>query len=165
MADTLTQCREILEKQTPLQNDCGMVCGHACCKSMEGDETTGMLLFPGEAARYQNLPGWQVKKAAMGELVICPGHCDRTNRPLSCRLFPLMPVLRSDGVKVAMDRRAMAVCPLARQGLSAMQPAFVEAVRTCGKWLAADPEQAPFLKTLTAQQDELRALQHTFGWR
>lgn len=122
-----------------------------------------MLLFPGEATYYEQLPGYTVRHAAAGDLLTCSGTCHREDRPLSCRLFPLLPVLRADGVKVAMDLRAKTVCPLARQGRSALRPEFVEAVRACGQLLAGDESQHKFLLRLTAIQDDLRALQAQFG--
>ena len=43
------RARMLLDALTPLKTDCGRLCGGACC---QGDETTGMLLFPGEDALY-----------------------------------------------------------------------------------------------------------------
>ena len=122
-----------------------------------------MLLFPGEEAYYADLPGYRLLPAAQGTLLICPGRCNRTDRPLSCRLFPLLPVVREDGVKVTMDLRAKAVCPLARQGKSALREDFVQAVRQVGNLLCEDDALRDFLLRLTRQQDELRALRRQFG--
>lgn len=162
LPEVLERARNALEELTPLRTDCGLVCGGACCASHPG-ERTGMLLFPGEEAYYAALPGYSVEESAAGRLLICPGRCERADRPLACRIFPLLPVLRAEGVKVAVDLRARAVCPLARQGRSAMQTAFVEAVREAGELLAGDAEQRRFLEALTRQQDELRALRRQFG--
>ena len=127
-----------------------------------------------------------------GTLLICSGRCDRADRPLSCRLMPLIPLLRVDRevgqsptnaahcshcasvasaapkavmaecVKVATDLRAKPVCPLARQGKDALSPAFVAAVREVGRILAEDDAQRAFLVRLTRQQDELKALRNQF---
>lgn len=157
----LTSVREKLDHVTPLRRDCGRVCGAACCRSLEGEET-GMLLFPGEAEAYSGKEEWEIRAAALGEMVICPGRCDRAERPLSCRLFPLLPLPREDGedssVRVAVDLRAKAVCPLARQGKRAMDPAFIDAVRAAGELLMQDEEQAAFLRELAAEQLELKEL-------
>lgn len=157
MNDALKQARELLAELTPLKSDCGRVCGARCCRSLEG-EITGMLLFPGEEAEYCGKPGWELLGTAAGTLAVCPGVCDRNERPLACRLFPLMPVLRENGVKAAVDQRAKTVCPLTRYGLQGLDPAFTDAVRKAGQILAEDPEQKQFLETLTAEQDELKAL-------
>lgn len=156
------QARDILEQVTPLYTDCGKLCQGLCCRPMEG-ENTGMLLFPGEEDFYDGLPGYTVRRVPAGMLLTCSGACSRDERPLSCRLFPLLPVLREDGVKVAMDLRAKLVCPLARQGKSGLAPEFVAAVRAAGQALAEDPKQRAFLLHLTRQQDDLRALQKQFG--
>ena len=93
-----------------------------------------------------------------GILAVCSGRCSRQERPLACRIFPLLPVLRDGTVKIAADQRAKTICPLVRQGVRGMDPAFKDAVREAGKILAEDPEQRAFLEMLTAEQDELRAL-------
>ena len=162
MSRALDQALELLRDVTPLTMDCGLVCGRACCHSRPG-ERTGMLLFPGEEARYQGQPGYEVLPTETGPLLVCAGTCDRDERPLSCRLFPLLPVVREDGVKVAMDARAKAACPLAKQGVRGLSETFVEAVRQAGQALMTDEAQRDFLTRLTREQDELRALQRQFG--
>lgn len=153
----LNEARSLLEQLTPLKRDCGTLCSGACCRSLEG-EATGMLLFPGEEDDYVSLDGWQLTETPQGWLVSCPGTCDRSIRPLACRIFPLLPVLREDGVHVAVDARARAVCPLSKQGRAAMDQDFVEAVRQVGTLLARDEEQRAMLRQLTNMQDELVAL-------
>ena len=96
-------------------------------------------------------------------MLLCEGQCDRRTRPLACRIFPLLPVVRDGEIKVATDQRAKAVCPLARQGKSAMDPMFVEGVRHVGQILLADPVQKAFLEELTAEQDALKELRRQLG--
>ena len=156
----LVSAREKLNDVTPLRRDCGRVCDAACCLSSEGEET-GMLLFPGEAEAYEGKDGWRILPAAQGQLVICPGRCERAERPLSCRLFPLLPLPKEDGsVRVVTDLRAKAVCPLARQGKNAMDPMFIDAVRAAGELLMQDEKQAAFLRTLAEELAELKALRN-----
>ena len=162
MSPALAQARALLQDVTPLTRDCGQICGGACCRSLPGEQT-GMLLFPGEEACYQHKPGCALLETETGPLLVCPGTCDRADRPLSCRLFPLLPVLRSNGVRVAMDARARAACPLAAQGVRGLSEAFVEAVRQVGQTLIQDETQRAFLQRLTREQDELRALQKQFS--
>ena len=162
MNDVLRAARERLENVTPLKKDCGRVCGAACCRSMEGEET-GMLLFPGEETMYRHLPGWRIRTGEAGNVAICPGHCERSERPLSCRMFPLLPLLRGEEIRTVMDLRAGAVCPLARQGMNALDPAFRQAVAEAGKMLASDGETAGFLRRITEEQDEWKALKQK--WR
>ena len=66
-------------------------------------------------------------------------------------------------MKAAADQRAKAVCPLLRQGIRGMDPAFAEAVREAGRTLLDDPEQRKFLEMLTAEQDELKVLREKLG--
>ena len=161
LPDALKRARALLENVTPLKTDCGLLCKGLCCRPLEG-EMTGMLLFPGEEAYYEGREGYRMTATEQGTLLICSGRCDRADRPLSCRLMPLIPVLRDDGVKVATDHRAKTVCPLARQGKDALDPDFVAAVRQVGHILAEDDAQRAFLLKLTAQQDELKALRNQF---
>lgn len=162
MNERLLAARALLETLTPLRIDCGTTCGHRCCASVEGEET-GMLLFPGEESYYEGLEGYVIRPSALGSLLICSGRCNRCDRPLSCRLFPLLPVVREDGVKVTVDLRAKAVCPLAQQGKASMSVEFADAVRQAGRFLAEDDVLRAFLVQLTRQQDELRALRRQFG--
>ena len=162
MNEAVARARELLAEKTPLKTDCGKICGARCCRSLEGEET-GMLLFPGEEEAYLGRADWKVRKAAGGLLAVCPGHCNRQERPLACRIFPALPVIRDGAVKVAADQRAAAVCPLLKQGLKGMDPAFTEAVREAGKVLAADPHQRAFLERMTEGQDELKALRKRLG--
>ncbi len=165
MDDALFAARRLLEEVTPLKGDCGRICGAACCNSLEGEET-GMLLFPGEEVLYQDRPGWRLKKTETGEtLVICPGRCDRRDRPLSCRIFPLLPLLREESIRVETDLRARAVCPLARRGRGTMDPAFIGAVKEAGILLAEETAQRAFLNRLEEEQQQLRLLRSTWEGR
>ena len=161
LPEPLARARALLLTLTPLNLDCGLTCGGACCRPLPG-ETTGMLLFPGEEAYYVGREGYAMTRTSQGTLLVCSGRCNRADRPLSCRMFPLIPVLREDGIKVATDQRAKAVCPLARQGKDALSAEFVSAVREVGRILAEDETQRAFLMQLTAQQDELKALRNQF---
>ena len=89
----LTAARALLSDVTPLKSDCGRLCGGACCQPST-EETQGMLLFPGEEALYAGLDGYRVLDCAEGKLLVCAGRCRREERPLSCRIFPLLPLLR-----------------------------------------------------------------------
>lgn len=162
MNETLKKARELLADVTPLKTDCGKVCGARCCRPLEAEET-GMLLFPGEEEAYRGKAGWTLRGTPAGTVAICSGSCERDERPLACRIFPLLPVIRNEGVKVAADQRARPVCPLLRQGIRGMDPAFTDAVREAGKLLAADPVHRKFMEMLTEEQDELKSLREKLG--
>ena len=144
--------RELLNDLTPLKTDCGRLCQGVCCR---GDEATGMLLFPGEEALYEGCAFARVVPTdfSLGgtpaQLLICDGRCDRKNRPLACRLFPLFLKFREDQTPVLrMDARARAVCPLTDYGMKALDPAFRQAARKAYDLLLEDEVCAKYLKAL-----------------
>ena len=150
--NAMLAARELLENLTPLKTDCGRLCQGACCR---GDETTGMLLFPGEEALYQDCSFARVVETdfSLGGspalLLVCDGTCDRKNRPLACRLFPLFLRFRGDQSPVLrMDVRARAVCPLTDYGMGALDPAFRQAARQAYALLLEDEACAAYLKAL-----------------
>jgi len=152
--DSVLAARELLRELTPLKTDCGRLCSGACC---EGDENTGMLLFPGEEALYENCAFARVIPAdfALGgedvKLLVCSGRCERENRPLACRLFPLFLTFKEDGVtKLRLDRRAKSVCPLTDYGIKSLDPDFKQAARKAYDLLLEDARCAAYLKELDA---------------
>ncbi len=142
----------LLGDLTPLCADCGEVCGAVCCK---GSIHEGMLLFSGEEAQLQCHD--RVTKENGRALYVCDGTCDRVRRPLSCRLFPLFPVVTAEGrVRAAYDPRAFRVCPLVQmQANVRLDRRFVRAVRAVGRQLAATPEGLAFLKEQTEEIGEI----------
>lgn len=152
--NSLLAARELLRELTPLKTDCGRLCAGACC---EGDENTGMLLFPGEDALYEAcsfarvIPADFVLGGEDVKLLVCTGRCERDHRPLACRLFPLFLTFKEDGVtKMRLDRRARAVCPLTDYGIQSLAPEFKQAARKAYDVLLEDERCAAYLKELDA---------------
>ncbi len=142
---------------TPLKgHDCGQLCSAACCK---GDENTGMRLFPGEetALRTIDLPDG-------GRLAVCDGSCDREKRPLACMIFPFFPTVDEKGkVYAEIDARACSVCPLALHSDEVMfDRVFIKAVAAAGKILAKDEKCLEYMRTVTAEIDELNEIRDSF---
>lgn len=142
---------------TPLKSDCGRLCGGACCAI--DDELPGMYLFPGEEALYAGRPGFTIRRATLTgygpvALLDCGGACDRTLRPLSCRVFPLAPRVMGDAVQVRLDPRGRAVCPLSRGSRGALHSVFVAAVQQVFEELLQNPDTAPFVRALSREIDE-----------
>ncbi len=80
-------------------------------------------------------------------IMICEGTCDRAQRPLGCRIFPLTPFQREDGTwSVRMDARARAMCPLTKRGVRGLNREFVNAVRAAIRAIAQDPQGEAYLK-------------------
>ena len=136
---------------TPLKADCGRVCDKACCR---GDESAGMLLFPGERSA---LP---VKEAQGRRFVLCGGTCGREQRPLSCRIFPFFPTVDDQGrVTAVVDPRGCAVCPLVRQAENVrFDPRFARRVKKAGKILVKDSACLAFLREVTEEIEDAKRL-------
>lgn len=115
------QLYKLFDDLTPLPVDCGMLCKKACC----GGSDSGMYLFPGEQEVFNLLnPSWAKlersdfkythnKKNYFLPICFCNGNCDRFQRPLACRIFPLTPILdENKKLKIITDPRAKSICPL-----------------------------------------------------
>ncbi|MDD3243926.1 MAG: hypothetical protein PHD32_09420 [Eubacteriales bacterium] len=140
-----------IEELTPLRFDCGRLCGLYCCQS--DSPTGGMLLFPGEEAVYAAHPEMALHRIELegfgqGVLLVCPGTCDRSIRPLACRLFPLAPALEDGKITCRLDARGRYICPLCRDDTEALDPAFIEAAKQTYAWLYEQPETRLFVEYL-----------------
>jgi hypothetical protein len=149
---------------TPIAVDCGRLCGKACCK---GDDM-GMYLFPGEKGVYDLLsPKWARlemsdftykygQKTCQTPIVFCSGRCDRYQRPLACRIFPLTPYITADGtLDVIIDPRAKSVCPMAKVlYLSDFDPLFVKNVKRAFSLLVKNPRIRAFMTEYSSYIDE-----------
>ena len=158
--EALLTARSILENSTPLCSDCGQLCGAACCAS-DSDGQGGVYLFPEEESFYTDIPWAKVEacdlEGAPAYLFTCNGHCDRNNRPLGCRIFPLTPMRRKDGRwDVRMDWRAWAMCPLMPSGKNGLSPDFVENVRNAISHIAATSDGEEFLNRWYALEKRFR---------
>ncbi len=144
--NVIKSCYSILRRTTPLNFDCGKICNGKCCK---GDDKTGMLLFPGEEKLID--PDINVIETDSGDkLAVCDGTCDRNNRPLSCRIYPLFPVVVNkegeSNVRVSFDYRAD--CPLCEKEYS-FDKRFIKGVRRVGKYLLLNEETKAFYLELS----------------
>jgi len=153
--DTLQQALEIMAHVTPLRRDCGRLCERCCCK---GDGNTGMLLFAGEAERYRDSPDFTVHERDELRYVVCGGSCARAERPLSCRLYPMFPLLtEQDGresLRVIFDPRGVKSCPIIYAQIRPRR-AFYEAVQRCGQLLRRNAAQHQVLKEASAQIQDI----------
>lgn len=146
--DVIKTCRSITSKVTPLNIDCGKICGCRCC---HGDGKTGMLLFPAEETLIDK--NIEIISNENGDkFAVCDGKCDRHKRPLACRIYPLFPIIRiSDGkeyIETVFDIRAN--CPLI-SGEYKISNRFSKAVGRVGKYLLLNPETAEFYRKLSEE--------------
>ena len=72
-----------LGENTPLKEDCGRLCGAACCQTDE-DGQGGVELLPGEEALLKGIDWGEIKDG----LLQCNAPCEREKRPLMCRNIP-----------------------------------------------------------------------------
>ena len=147
--ERLEQARELLLNVTPMNRDCGRICGAACCQPDE-DGQGGVFLFPGEEdlvgldwATISHVDGGPGE----GLMFTCGGTCDRNRRPLGCMIFPLTPETDGKGrVAMRFDARSRPLCPLLRNGLMGLRSDFREAARQAMQLIASDPEGLRFLR-------------------
>ncbi len=161
---------KMLEAVTPLTVDCGQLCGGACCKVT--DEITGMYLFPGENVMYNPMPSWgeihEIDFTYGGEKTVdfftCIGTCDRTLRPLSCRIFPLVPYAkRGEELQILMDVRGKGMCPLATaMKIEDLDSKFVERVSLAMKLCMNVGEIREFIYSLSESIDEIERFKEDF---
>mgnify|MGYP005756174851 CR=1 FL=1 len=158
------QLYRLFDENTPIPADCGKLCSAACCS---GDDA-GMFLFPGEAEVYKLLrpEGFKIElsdleyddngKRRRTPILFCEGSCDRYERPLACRIFPLTPVLDDKGrIDIIVDPRAKSVCPLAKtMRVGEFDSGFVRAVRRSFLLLSKNRHVRTFLEEYTKYINE-----------
>lgn len=155
-ANTLLRAYAALKDLTPMLNDCGLLCEAACCWA-DADGQGGVYLFPGEEALIMPCAWARVEQTDFAPMLVCDGSCERSRRPLGCRIFPLTPVLGRNGSwTVRMDARARAMCPLAASGLRGLDPAFVRAARDALRIIAEDGEGDAFLRRWLQLEEAFR---------
>lgn len=147
----IESCYSQLRKVTPLEFDCGKICNGKCCN---GDEKTGMIIFPGEEKFIDE--NMKIFKNGDGDTVaVCNGSCDRNKRPLACRIYPLFPLLtEKEGkttVEVVFDCRAD--CPITK-GEYDINRKFKKAVKRVGKYLLLNEETKRYYKELSQMQTD-----------
>jgi hypothetical protein len=164
---TYTKAYGQLNRLTPLKFDCGKLCNQACC---QGSEDAGMWLFPGEEEILAGETSFEIRpmkrQLLNGKFLqwgICHRSCNREMRPLSCRIFPLVPFLTEKNIIVIdIDPRAKGICPLAG-GRDQLQVEFVRKVGQICRELAQEPEIWEFIGILTKEVEEYRRVAQLFG--
>ena len=151
---------KFFDNTTPLTVDCGKLCNGACCVS-DDEEETGMYLFPGEEALFLNNPDFKVVDSEfeyggkLAKIVICKGKCERALRPLSCRIFPLIPYIKNDGFEIIFDSRAKSLCPLCDlPDFSQLDKEFILKIKKVTRLFMKFNETRNFLEGLTEILDD-----------
>ena len=163
--ETVLSARKLLESLTPLNMDCGKLCGAACCGEDESGGN-GMLLLPGEEELYEAEPfPLELEPDDTlfegGSRLVCQGKCTREDRPFNCRIFPLRMALDEEGnpLRLEIDPRAWAVCPLCdRGGVRGMSVEFRKGARAAYELLTQNPEIREALRREQKMLEETRKL-------
>lgn len=150
------QLYRLFDNSTPVKVDCGKLCSKACCKGTD----SGMYLFPGEKKVYELLePEWiKIEKSDFKYkyedkeknlfIAFCDENCDRYQRPLACRIFPLTPILNKSGsLDIIIDPRSKSICPLGQAyTLDDFEPAFLKNVKKAFTLLCKNKEFYAFMQ-------------------
>lgn len=164
----------LLDRVSPLDIDCGKLCGAACCTidrvgSSENTEM-GLYLLPGEEKIHdkkyswltwteENTADYDFPESWNGKVffVKCngPEHCKRKLRPIQCRTFPLAPHIEFDGelTLIYNDMDLPYRCPLIDDEIP-LNDDFVQATLTVWKHLIRDPLIYDLVKADSVAREE-----------
>ena len=150
----------LLDRVSPVDYDCGTLCGCTCCtcEDLPEDATDfemGMYLLPGEEKMFTQKEDWLIwkKESALDYefpdswngnvyFIRCktPPVCPRKSRPLQCRFYPLMPFLDdSDNLYLILSPAYTPYqCPLIEKKMN-LNDSFIQATYTVWRRLIQDP--------------------------
>lgn len=152
----------LLDRVSPIDSDCGLLCNAACCNCGGDGETEdsldyelGIYLLPGEEKVFTQKETWLKWSHEMAEdydfpeswfgkvyFVRCktPPVCPREMRPLQCRFFPLAPRLTDeDELELVLNTINLPYsCPLIEDNIK-LNDNFIKATYTVWKHLIRDP--------------------------
>jgi hypothetical protein len=133
---------------SPLEIDCGALCGSICCLGQHDD--MGIYLLPGEEKVFgeedKSWLKWEIHDPKDYEFpyswtkpvyyATCTKPCIREKRPIQCRTFPLAPHLTRDQrlIFIWETLDLPYLCPLI-ENKSSLNTAFVEGLEKGWQWL------------------------------
>ena len=145
----------LLDRVSPIERDCGLLCGAVCCTCGESGDELGIYLYPGEHKIHNKKDDWLEWTVEAAEdydfpdswtgpvyFVKCktPPVCPRKKRPFQCRTYPLAPYISEDGIleMVYNDEQLPYSCPLIDREIP-LNDDFVKATYTVWSHLIRDP--------------------------
>lgn len=157
MKRTIQKIYQRLDEVTPVDFDCGKLCGEVCCV-YDADETHTeelvLYLLPGEELMYEDRPDFELYYMDSSEiryphswkdniyLVKCknPPRCDRSIRPIQCRTFPLVPHISKNGeFHLVLDETEFPYeCPIIRDHIK-LNENFINVTYEIWKMLISNP--------------------------
>ncbi|MDD4297434.1 MAG: hypothetical protein PHC69_10855, partial [Ruminiclostridium sp.] len=104
------------------------------------------------------LNGYKIK------YLTCSGHCPRECRPLSCRIFPVIPYINELGrMEFRLDLRSLRTCPIAyKSDEYVIDESFIENLYLAFPPLLKDKQVVEFIEILSSQYDELAEIIEKF---
>ncbi len=162
MNENLKKARDLLERSAPLGRfDCGKICGAKCC---QGDEDTGMWLFPHEEEFYKNHPDFTIRNTDGNggyPMIVCGGTCNREDRPLACRIYPFYPKIDGDKIKIIKDLRGFGSCPIIKENIKP-EPKFLRNLRKATRYLLRDEETKDYILRVQSEIEEVAQFMSLF---
>ena len=150
----------LLDRVSPIDGDCGRLCGSVCCTcgskdNTKGEDELGIYLYPGEHKIHNKKDGWLEWTSESAEdydfpeswsgpvyFVKCktPPFCPRNKRPLQCRTDPLAPFINEDGILelIYNCEELPYSCPIIDHKIP-LNEDFVKATYTVWSHLIRDP--------------------------
>lgn len=152
----------LLKNSTPLKFDCGLICSRKCCS---GNNEAGMCLYPGEESLLEGHDGFlNIQKDKMRDtdvlFAVCSGKCNRSFRPLACRIFPYAPYIDENGsLTVIEDPRAKYICPLLMGSFDLkIDKRFKRNVKNAFRILIIDEDIKSYIRLLSTVLDDYNRL-------
>jgi Fe-S-cluster containining protein len=157
MKKSIQKIYDRLDKVTPVEFDCGKLCGEICCvagSDEHGYDELALYLLPGEELMYEDSDEFELYYMDSSEikyphswkdqiyLVKCinPPKCDRSIRPIQCRTFPLVPHLTKNGeFHLVLDETEFPyTCPIVRDHIK-LNRDFVQVTYEVWMMLISNP--------------------------
>ncbi|MBQ6444657.1 MAG: hypothetical protein IJJ11_08300 [Methanosphaera sp.] len=172
MKKTMEEIYERLDKVSPVDFDCGNLCGEICCvydKNQDATEELMLYLMPGEELMYEDSDYFELYTIGANAsdypdnwedtlfIVKCtdPPRCDRKIRPIQCRTFPLIPHISSeDKFHLVFDESEYPyVCPLVDKKIK-LNDDFVNETYSVWKMLLNNPVVYDLVKMDSRRRNE-----------
>ena len=157
MKKSIEKIYERLDEVSPVDFDCGKLCGEVCCVyDADATHTEELVLYllPGEELMYEDSPDFELYYVDSSEikyphswkdniyLVKCtnPPKCDRSIRPIQCRTFPLVPHISKNGeFHLILDETEFPYeCPILRDHIK-LNDDFIKVTYEVWKMLIRNP--------------------------
>ncbi|RAP53861.1 MAG: hypothetical protein BZ137_05425 [Methanosphaera sp. rholeuAM130] len=171
MKKTMKEIHERLDKVSPVDFDCGTLCGEVCCvyDKEHSDEELMLYLMPGEELLYEDNAYFELYTIASNApdypddwednifVVKCtsPPECDRRLRPIQCKTFPLIPHISIEGeFHLVFDESEYPyVCPLVNENRK-LEDDFINETYSVWKMLINNPVVYDLVKIDSRRRNE-----------